>query len=225
MMAIMDKITDKPDWDKKVFDDAIVQKWRLEALATEDVDVSEKMLDWCVAELRDKARFFQCEGMIPTLDLDAAVIKSDTAISSDLKESLRGAAACLEAVPNRLKDWHPGSDGKVLDLVHPSLFPLIYGRSRVLSSGRLDLQDCVASIGKGEIATTPEDTEVEVDKAYELERTWVTPTLVSGPKLSSGFPVTWYLPEMISKSPAISTTCIRNCTPSSTLSLEKSLPR
>ena len=46
MMAIMDKITDKPDWDKKVFDDAIVQKWRLEALATEDVDVSEKMLDW-----------------------------------------------------------------------------------------------------------------------------------------------------------------------------------
>ena len=45
-MAIMDKITDKPDWDKKVFDDTIVQKWRQEALATESVDVSEKMLDY-----------------------------------------------------------------------------------------------------------------------------------------------------------------------------------
>ena len=46
MMAIMDKITDKPDWDKKVFDDTIIQKWRQEALATEGMDVSEKMLDW-----------------------------------------------------------------------------------------------------------------------------------------------------------------------------------
>lgn len=46
MMAIMDKITDKTDWDKKIFDEAIVQKWRQEALATEGMDVSEKMLDW-----------------------------------------------------------------------------------------------------------------------------------------------------------------------------------
>lgn len=46
MMAIMDKITDKPDWDKKVFDDTIIQKWRQEALATEGMDMSEKMLDW-----------------------------------------------------------------------------------------------------------------------------------------------------------------------------------
>lgn len=53
MMAIMDKITDKPNWDQKVFDDTIVQKWRQEALATEGMDVSEKMLDWvCTSFLR-----------------------------------------------------------------------------------------------------------------------------------------------------------------------------
>ena len=46
MMAIMDKITDKPDWDKKVFDNTIIAKWRQEALATEGMDVSEKMFDW-----------------------------------------------------------------------------------------------------------------------------------------------------------------------------------
>lgn len=34
--------------------------------------------------------------MIPTLDLDAAVIKSDTAVSSELKAALRTAAARLE---------------------------------------------------------------------------------------------------------------------------------
>ena len=110
--------------------------------------------------------------MIPTLDLDAAVIKSDTAISSELKDALRAGAAPLEDVPDRLKDWHPGSDGKVLDLVHPSLFPLIYGRSRALSSGGVELQDCMNYIGKGEIVTTPDDEEVEVDKSHHMDRTW-----------------------------------------------------
>ena len=46
MMAIMDNITDKPDWDEKVFDETIIQNWRQEALATEGMDVSERMLDW-----------------------------------------------------------------------------------------------------------------------------------------------------------------------------------
>ncbi|CAM5244547.1 hypothetical protein STANM309S_05188 [Streptomyces tanashiensis] len=31
----------------------------------------------------------------------------------------------LEQVPEAEKDWHPGSDGQVLDLVHPSLFCLV----------------------------------------------------------------------------------------------------
>lgn len=77
--------------------------------------------------------------MIPTLDFKAAVIKSDTAVSSELKAALRTAAARLEDIPDRLKDWRPGSKGRVLDLVHPSLFPLVYGRSRTPSSGVFDL--------------------------------------------------------------------------------------
>ncbi len=35
----------------------------------------------------------------------------------------------LEEVPDAEKDWHPGSDGQVLDLVHPSLFCLVNGVS------------------------------------------------------------------------------------------------
>jgi len=35
----------------------------------------------------------------------------------------------LEAVPDSEKDWHPGSDGFVLNLVHPALYPIIYGRT------------------------------------------------------------------------------------------------
>jgi len=36
MMHIMDQLTDKKDWEKKVFDDTIVSKWREEALAMPD---------------------------------------------------------------------------------------------------------------------------------------------------------------------------------------------
>ena len=46
MMSMMNSITDKPEWDRKVFEDDIVSKWRQEALGTEDMDVTEKMLDW-----------------------------------------------------------------------------------------------------------------------------------------------------------------------------------
>lgn len=45
---------------------------------------------------------------------------------------------------------HPGSDNKVLDLLHPSLFPLVYGLSRVLPSGTVPLLGCSAYTGRGE---------------------------------------------------------------------------
>jgi len=36
MMDVMEKLTDKKDWNKKVFDDKIVDKWRDEALTIPD---------------------------------------------------------------------------------------------------------------------------------------------------------------------------------------------
>ena len=36
MMDVMEKLTDKKDWNKKVFDDVIVDKWRNEALTIPD---------------------------------------------------------------------------------------------------------------------------------------------------------------------------------------------
>jgi hypothetical protein len=39
MMDIMEKLTDKPDWHKKVFDEEIVAKWRTEALAIPNLEL------------------------------------------------------------------------------------------------------------------------------------------------------------------------------------------
>jgi hypothetical protein len=51
MMNIMDRLTDKEDWQKKIVDEEIVSKWCEEALAIPDeqfcqLATSEKSRDW-----------------------------------------------------------------------------------------------------------------------------------------------------------------------------------
>lgn len=111
--------------------------------------------------------------MTSVFDLDVAVVKSDSAISSELAGDLKVACLPLESVAPKMKDWHPGSDGKVLDLVHPSLFPLIYGRSKVLASGRVALEDSVEYAGKGEIIEVPNESQVKPGSSYAGGPYWV----------------------------------------------------
>lgn len=93
--------------------------------------------------------------MIPVIDYSACAIKSDKLIPEELKEALKAAVAPFENVPANRLDWHPGSDGKVLDLVHPSLWPLLYGRSRILSDKRITVDNCLEHCGMGEIIPVP----------------------------------------------------------------------
>lgn len=67
--------------------------------------------------------------MVSTVD---NTYHSDALIPEGLRQDLITCVRRLEDVPEEKKDWHPGSDGQVLDLVHPSLFPLMVGRSPVL---------------------------------------------------------------------------------------------
>ncbi|KAF2205071.1 hypothetical protein GQ43DRAFT_363257 [Delitschia confertaspora ATCC 74209] len=157
MLDFINQITDKPEWDRKVFDETIVAKWKREAViydaTLKDFYLSEKMFEFCIAELREKSDRFRETGCVEVLDIEASIVKSDVAISSELRDALARAVWPLEHVPDIKKDWHPGSDEKVLDLVHPSLFPLIYGVSRVVPTGSVPLNDCVEYSGKGETAT------------------------------------------------------------------------
>ncbi|EPE02845.1 hypothetical protein F503_01586 [Ophiostoma piceae UAMH 11346] len=157
MMAFMGQITDKPDWQTKIYDDAIVAKWRAEAKAQPNVEkgdvfMSGAMFDYCIAELKDKAAASKETGYVKTLDAELTVTKSDTAVSDDLAAELRKFVATLEDVPDHEKDWHPGSDNKVLDLLHPSLFPVVYGLTRALRTGKVPLKNCAEYTGKGDIA-------------------------------------------------------------------------
>lgn len=94
---------------------------------------------------------YEQTGLIPVMDYSACVIKSDKLVPEDLKQALIEGVKSLEDVLDDYKDWHPGSDGKVLNLVHPSLWPLLYGRSRVLLDKRIDVSNALEHCGMGDI--------------------------------------------------------------------------
>ncbi|KIJ50477.1 hypothetical protein M422DRAFT_159565, partial [Sphaerobolus stellatus SS14] len=73
----------------------------------------------------------------------ADVVKLDSAVPLTLKQELQEAVKVLENVPSCDKDWHSGSNNKVLDLAHPSLFPLVYGTSQILKDELTTLDNCI----------------------------------------------------------------------------------
>ncbi|KAH9923764.1 uncharacterized protein BXZ73DRAFT_103809 [Epithele typhae] len=66
------------------------------------------------------------------------VYESRTLIPAALGDALVNAVKTLESVPEAEKDWHPGSNRQVLDLVHPSLYCLRIGDSCSFADGRIE---------------------------------------------------------------------------------------
>lgn len=205
MLEFMNQVTDKPDWTRKVCDEEIVAKWKEEGVRWDerlpeigDWWLSETMFEVCMQELREKAKVYEEKGLVAVLDAEATIVKSDCAVSAELRDKLRSAVRPLEDVPERLRDWHPGSDEKVLDLVHPSLFPVVYGLTKVLPTGTVPLDDCISYTGKGE--TTAEfgaevfTRKVAWGETNVVEKGWgsfqwlpshITFTSAGDPKISS----------------------------------------
>lgn len=94
-------------------------------------------------------------GIVPTIRANAAVYISDTVIGKGFLGKLKVAFNALENVDESKKDWHPRSGNKVLDLIHPSLFPLVYGKTRLMSDQLVPMHDAIAFSGKGSIFPQP----------------------------------------------------------------------
>lgn len=107
------------------------------------------MMDFIIKEVQWKAGLLKTEPFTTVFDM--GVVKSDIAIPEDLRKALVDAVAPLEDIPADKRDYHPGSDEKVIDLVHPSLFPLVYGRTRILPDQVIKLEDCLGTTGQGEV--------------------------------------------------------------------------
>lgn len=139
-----------------MFDEGITSRWRTEVLASGQ-DVTPQMMDYIIVELQWKARNLQKEGLLSIFDV--GVVRSDTAVTKELQKALQQAVAPLENIPAHKKDYHPGSDQKVVDLVHPSLFPLVYGRTRILPDHLITSDNSLGSIGQGVVVPVPSEEE------------------------------------------------------------------
>ncbi|PPQ76533.1 hypothetical protein CVT24_010932 [Panaeolus cyanescens] len=180
MMHFMNAITDKPDWHIKVHDDIIIEKWRAEVSAAGQ-DFTDKMFGYCVQELRHKASFVPAPPAVPPAIIvyDGNVVKSDYAVTAEVKREIQDAMQKFEDdIPLRLRDWHPFSDEQVLDLVHPSLFPLVYGTTRVLEHGTTTLEDFVQRCGQGKVASIPSEQETEESGNTHYSYKWRNPRQV-----------------------------------------------
>ncbi|KKA22190.1 hypothetical protein T310_3754 [Rasamsonia emersonii CBS 393.64] len=154
MMRLMNDLTDVEGWMSKVFDDAFVENWKKRVRAKED-DVSEPMLDWLVEELRFKAQIARYTDAINIHNGD--VVKSDSVVLRDLAKDTKQAVKPLEKMEEYALGYNLGSDEGERDYVHPSFFPLVYGRSRILRDRTIGIDDAIAAIGQGDIIPVPKD--------------------------------------------------------------------
>jgi hypothetical protein len=117
------------------------------------------MLRWVVAELRFKAELFKETGCV--IVFDSAVVKSDLAVPELTRLALKDAVQVLEGDHTVPVDYHPCSGDKVVDLVHPSLFPLVYGKTLILPPNEvIGLKNCLAGApSRGEILPVPREAD------------------------------------------------------------------
>ncbi|PGH06546.1 hypothetical protein AJ79_06485 [Helicocarpus griseus UAMH5409] len=154
--------------DKSKLTDMFSKKNLFPTFVPATIDGSAAIRDRVHDGLGHQRASVQSKGFVETgniLVYDAGVVKSDTAIPTSLRDALKAAAACLEDVPDEKKDYHPHSDDQVLNLVHPSLFPVIYGRTRIIKDGVLGIQEGIARMGSGEVLKIPsrEETTISPD--------------------------------------------------------------
>ncbi|MDQ0688502.1 hypothetical protein QF032_007538 [Streptomyces achromogenes] len=121
MMRCSALIRAKPEWFNKLNDAGIVARWTQEAVAQ---GLTEAQVHYVLAELRHYAALRDGRTGVEVSAVDG-VWQSDALVDDKLRSRLREAVQVLEQVPEAEQDWHPGSDGQVLDLVHPSLFCLV----------------------------------------------------------------------------------------------------
>ncbi|RKO92298.1 hypothetical protein BDK51DRAFT_34147 [Blyttiomyces helicus] len=121
----------KPDWKAKVREPPIARKYVEEAKMQ---DMPPHLAEITLADLLEK-RFARLQNGEPgPAALDVRAI--DGAVPAAVRDFLAWHLDSIAARNDR--DFHPGSEGKVQDLIHPSLHPLALGVTPLVSGTLAD---------------------------------------------------------------------------------------
>ncbi|KAJ2504651.1 hypothetical protein IWW47_002423 [Coemansia sp. RSA 2052] len=127
MRQMSNTIRAKPDWMETLKDAETCAVWAAEAKAKELTDVAFR---YVLDELEYYSSLHPPGGNVGLSAADG-VWFSDSLVDAETINKLKEYAAILESTPSRQKDWHPDDRSRVLNLIDPSLFPLIYSRSKL----------------------------------------------------------------------------------------------
>ncbi|GFN18196.1 hypothetical protein AtubIFM55763_004600 [Aspergillus tubingensis] len=173
MTAVMNRLTDRPNWHVDVFDDVAVAHWRQDSTASIAMNplLSDRAWEWCVQELRDKATEFQQKGHIRVLDTGSCVCKSDHIpalqtgeLAGEFRRAVKPVLRSL--MESGLLDWRSRNR---LSIVDPTLFPLVYGHSLVLTDGgRVEVANMLGAY-QGATSLAPTHVDKRTDSA-DLQR-------------------------------------------------------
>ncbi|OOQ88845.1 hypothetical protein PEBR_11698 [Penicillium brasilianum] len=132
MLRLMQRITEIPEWHRTILDgdDKELAQWHKDAVdGPEGFLISDLAWDWCISELRDKGKIWQRTGRWSVFDNSSAVSQAD------LPE------LCLRDIQTQVARLGRQAEHDV-PLVDPSLYPLVYDRSPVLTKGgQVSLRD------------------------------------------------------------------------------------
>lgn len=137
IIDLSNQIRQKPNWETKFTDPEIAAKWKTELQAQdhgsrnfdEVFNYTLKELDWYKRAEADLAS----SGF--KYSINELILYSDIAISEQTKKDFKIYEELLEASIE--KDYHPKSNNLVVDVVHPSLYHLVYDRTQEVVDGKL----------------------------------------------------------------------------------------
>ncbi|KAJ6589999.1 hypothetical protein DFH09DRAFT_1307454 [Mycena vulgaris] len=132
----------------------------------DDEQLTSNMINYIVMELEGYEKISDQDTGIQRGCFDA-IWYSDMLISNDLSEAFKSAAAQLD---NGEKDWHRNSDGLVLDLVHPSLYCVVYGRTRAFLPDTLRTESNLLVVGPPARGTSDLDFTQEFTLSQKRQR-------------------------------------------------------
>ena len=136
LIELSTAVREKRQWRWKLQDDVVRARWMREVRAAAwgmtpspspaDLSYLWAELDWLSTHREEPT------GIEPSV-VDG-VWQSDCLLPAPLLQRLQEEVHSLleDAVEEEDRDWHPGSGQQVWDLVHPSLYCLVAGRSRVV---------------------------------------------------------------------------------------------
>lgn len=141
----------------QIFEPGTQEEWKKAAMNS-GKDITLNMAEWIIDELQFKAMIYETTDVVALYNGD--VTKSDTNVPESVYRDMRTQFDVLEYDVEPMQFFHPGHLSQERDLLSMALYPLIYGKTRILTDSIIGLDDALKSAGKGEVIPIPKETGI-----------------------------------------------------------------